>query len=149
MSREATNGFIEAWGNRDPRVEEALKDQSSETLNDPESLCSIAIGLGYDVTSEELIQAFADRRKKTEEILDGEVLSLDELEQVTGGVGPCSGADQRCSSDYNPNDTCWHDDRCLNSWHYYKKHKACASTYEEDEQCVDTDNCSAGAHAYT
>jgi len=41
-------------------------------------------------------------------------------------------------------DTCWFDDRCLNTWHYYKAKGYCKSTMEENENCGNVDRRSSG-----
>ena len=45
-------------------------------------------------------------------------------------------------------DTCWFDDRCLNTWHYYKAKGYCKSTMEENENCGNVDRCSSGVVEY-
>ena len=54
-------------------------------VTDPEELLKIALGSGYDVTMEELIEAEKESRK-AKAIQTDEKLSFDDLEEVAGGA---------------------------------------------------------------
>jgi len=135
MSKEAARRFAEAYG-KDDAIEQAVKAFPKELCGSLEAITQVAQGLGYDVTLDELAEAFAAKLAADYEALDGAELSDEELDQVSGG-----GSAYECYEDYNPNDWCWFDDRCLTANNFYRANPECQQTYEPDENCLTNDNC--------
>ena len=135
MSKEAAKRFAEAYG-RDGAIERAVRALPEESRGSLEAIARTAQGLGYDVAPNELADAFEGMRAAAFAALEGAELSDEELEQVSGG-----GSAYDCYSDYNPNDWCWFNDRCLTANIYYRANPECQQTYEPDENCLTNDNC--------
>ena len=148
MSKESAEKFVEAWEAGDAEVIKALEARDEETLIDPEALASVAGGLGFDVTDEELRQLFARRRRRIIGAIDQAEVSDEALEQVAGGRNLAPVWPQPCSSDYDPNSRCVFSDRCLTAINYYRANRRCFETFEPDEHCFSDDNCSEHSHCY-
>lgn len=134
MSKEAAKLFAEAYG-KDDAIERAVRSLPEESRGSLEAIAQAARGLGYDVAPDELAEAFEGRRAAAFAALEGAELSDEELEQVSGGNA------NGCYDDYNPNDWCWFNDRCLTANIFYRANPECQQTYEPDENCLTNDNC--------
>ena len=143
MSVEAAKAFLVAC-DTDAKVEEAVRDLMCEEHDSFEVIAAMATGLGFEFTAKELAVSLAEKATDMRATLDGQELSDEELVQVAGG-----GVRPECSSDFDPKDTCYFDDRCMRTWCYYKKNTECATTYDwVFDNCYFSDRCSTGTNTY-
>lgn len=143
MSKGSARDFLAACGT-DAKIEKAVRALPHEDEASFEAIAKLAAGLGYDFTAAELAEAFTQRASAARLALEGQELSDEELAQVAGG-----GKRSECSSDFDPKDSCYFDDRCMRTWNYYKKNTACASTYDwVFDNCYFSDRCSTGTNTY-
>jgi hypothetical protein len=146
MSLDAAEKFVEAWESGDPEVVKAVEAYSEEELIDPEKLADIAGGIGFSTSKEELLELFEKRRGGMISAIGECELSVEDLDQVSGGAGRYW--PPKCSSDYDPNSKCAFDDRCWTTWHYYPANIRCCVTFEEEENCFSDDRCNDNRHCY-
>ncbi|MBQ9317331.1 MAG: Nif11-like leader peptide family RiPP precursor [Atopobiaceae bacterium] len=143
MAKQAAREFLAAC-TADSKIEEAVNNLPEEERDSFEAIVRLAAGWGYEFTPEELAEAFAEKAKDVRASLEGQELSDEELEQVAGG-----GERAECSSDFNPKDSCYFDDRCTKTWNFYKRNSACSTTYDWlFDNCTFTDKCSSITNSY-
>lgn len=148
MSKEAVDRFMAAWGDKDPKIIEAMKAQSQDVVDELSTIVSVANELGYDVTEQDVIDASNAHRRKSLQVAQDDELSDDELKEVAGGASWNGSWPQPCSSDYDPNSRCVFNDRCLSTWHYYRAKQRCYVTFEDDEACFQDDRCTGNNWRY-
>ena len=143
MSKGSARDFLAAC-DTDAGIEKAVCALPQEGEASFEAIAGLAAGLGYDFSAAELAEVFSERTAGARLVLEGQELSDAELAQVAGG-----GLRPECSDDFNPNDSCYFDDRCMKAWNYYKKNTACATTYDwVFDRCEFSDRCSTGTNTY-
>ena len=103
------------------------------------SFSSVAAGLGFVFTEEELQEVSAKHRSKKLAELDVAVMSDEELEQVAGG-----GDFYECRDTYRQGENCFNNDECDRIYHFYKHISTCKYTYNPRENCINLDRSWGG-----
>ena len=111
--RSKAEKFLNALS-ENAEIQAFLKDYTlPEGTDKEEALVEIAQRFGYDITREELAQAFEARSQAIEaagQVAEkaAEELSADQLDHVAGGLH----GNYECETSYNDRENCWYDDAC-------------------------------------
>ena len=133
MSKNEAMRFLQEMKSDQELAEKVRAAIMGEDADPEANFSSVAAGLGFDFSKDELHEAAKELHETELEQAEGMEMSEEELDEVAGGVyHSCE-----CKSTYTDGENCFNDDECKRSYHYYiKVPGVCKYTYDPTENCI-------------